>query len=76
MRLVLPNASFSSVQSAALHLAMLVPDVGWGLSLTHGMLVEDAVAAGLRLEGGQAWLPQGPGIGVVPDQGRLTRYKV
>jgi L-alanine-DL-glutamate epimerase-like enolase superfamily enzyme len=62
--------------AAALHLAALVPEVGWGLSLTHAMLTEDVVAGGVSLEGGQAWLPQGPGIGVVPDPERLLRYRV
>jgi L-alanine-DL-glutamate epimerase-like enolase superfamily enzyme len=62
--------------AAALHLAALMPDVGWGLSLTHAMLTEDVAASGIRLEAGQAWLPQGAGIGVVPDPERLTRYRV
>lgn len=62
--------------AAVLHLAMLVPDMGWGLSLTHAMLAEDVVASGVRLEDGQAWLPQGSGTGVVPDPERLIRYKV
>ena len=62
--------------AAALHLAALVPEVGWGLSLTHAMLTEDVVAGGVSLDGGQACLPQGPGIGVVPDPERLLRYRV
>ncbi len=62
--------------AGALHLAALLPDLDWGVSLTHAMLTEDVTAAGIRLESGQAILPDGPGIGVVPDPARLARYKV
>lgn len=62
--------------AAALHLAAVMPDVGWGLSLTHAMLSEDVAASGIRLDAGQAWLPTGAGIGVMPDPERLTRYKI
>jgi len=69
-------AETSIGSAAALHLAALLPDLGWGLSLTHAMLTEDVALAAIKVEGGQAWLPQGPGIGVVPDPERLTRYRV
>ncbi|MEI6160279.1 MAG: enolase C-terminal domain-like protein, partial [Roseococcus sp.] len=62
--------------AAALHLAALLPDLGWGLSLTHGMLAEDVAAPGIRLEAGQAWLPDGPGIGLAPDPARLNAYRI
>jgi L-alanine-DL-glutamate epimerase-like enolase superfamily enzyme len=61
--------------AAALHLAALVPEVDWGLSLTHGMLTED-IATGIVIENGQARLPAGPGIGVVPEIARLHAHKV
>lgn len=61
--------------AAALHLAALLPEVDWGLSLTHAMPIEDVAQQGVRLAAGQAWLPQGPGIGVVPDRERLDRYR-
>jgi L-alanine-DL-glutamate epimerase-like enolase superfamily enzyme len=61
--------------AAAIHLAALVPEVDWGLSLTHGMLSED-IAAGMVIENGQARLPDGPGIGVVPNPEQLTRYRI
>ncbi|MBX9749686.1 MAG: hypothetical protein K5Q68_08725 [Roseococcus sp.] len=61
--------------AAALHLAALLPDLGWGLSLTHAMLTED-IGAGIVIENGQARLPEGHGIGVVPEIARLHAHKV
>lgn len=61
--------------AAAAHLASLLPDVEWGLSLTHGMLAEDVTEAGVVLRNGQAIVPAGPGIGVAPDLARLERFK-
>lgn len=61
--------------AAAVHLAALLPDVEWGLSVTHGMLAEDVTEAGVALRGGLAMVPAGPGIGVVPDPARLERFR-
>lgn len=60
--------------AAAVHLASLLPDVEWGLSVTHGMLTGDVTQAGVALRDGQAMVPAGPGIGVVPDPARLARF--
>ncbi len=66
----------SSVGAAALlHLAAVVPDVGWGVSVTHPYLAEDVTASPVRVEGGQAYVPPGPGHGAVPDPARLLRYR-
>src|SRR5207244_2911207 len=59
--------------AAAVHLAALLPDVEWGVSVTHGMLAEDVTEAGVALRDGMAIVPAGPGIGVVPDPERLSR---
>ncbi|UPY35698.1 enolase C-terminal domain-like protein [Sediminicoccus sp. KRV36] len=61
--------------AAALHIAALLPDVEWGVSVTQAMLTEDVALPGVKLEAGRAWLPQGPGIGVVPDPARLSAYQ-
>lgn len=61
--------------AAAVHLASLLPDVEWGLSVTHGMLSEDIIRTGVTLRDGQAMVPVGPGIGVVPEPERLSRFK-
>lgn len=61
--------------AAAVHLAALLPDVEWGLSVTHGMLTEDITETGVAVRDGLAIVPEGPGIGVVPDPGRLERFR-
>jgi L-alanine-DL-glutamate epimerase-like enolase superfamily enzyme len=69
-------AETSIGNAAVLHLAALVPEVDWGLSLTHAMLTEDIAAPGLVIEAGQARLPAGAGIGVTPDAARLNRFRI
>ena len=60
--------------AAALHLAMLAPDLDWGLSLTHGMLAAGVTREELRLEGGIARIPGGPGLGVTPIRDNFAPY--
>jgi len=61
--------------AATLHLAAVLPDVGWGISVTHAMLTEDVASPGILLRDGQAWLPGGNGIGVVPDAALLEKFR-
>ena len=61
--------------AAALHLAAVLPDVEWGLSVTHAMLAEDVAVPGVALRAGHAVLPSGIGLGVAPDLGRLSKFK-
>jgi len=66
----------SSVSSAAaVHLACAVPDVSWGVSLTHFYLAEDIVRRPLPLGGGVVALPTGPGLGVDVDEAAVARYR-
>lgn len=66
----------SSIGAAALlHLAAVVPEIGWGVSVTHGYLAEDVTAAPVRVERGRALVPPGPGHGAVPDPARLARHR-
>ncbi|MBL6454196.1 hypothetical protein JMJ55_02600 [Belnapia sp. T6] len=66
----------SGIGAAAMaHAAAAVEEVGWGVSLTHGLLAEDAVAVSPRLVGGQWQVPPGPGHGAMPDRARLDRYR-
>lgn len=65
----------SAVGAAAmLHLAAVVADVSWGVSVTHPYLAEDVTAAPPLVARGIATVPQGPGHGVVPDPARLARF--
>ncbi|MBS7792742.1 hypothetical protein KTR66_22320 [Roseococcus sp. SDR] len=69
-------AETSIGNAAVLHLAALVPEVDWGVSLTQGMLSEDIAIPGLLIEAGQARLPPGPGIGITPDPAQLNRFRI
>ena len=67
----------SSVSSAAaLHLACAVPNVDWGVSLTHFYLAADVVREPLPLRDGAVALPDGPGLGVEVDQSAVERFRV
>src|SRR5262249_44504443 len=66
--------SESSIASAAaVHLAGAVPDVDWGVSLTHFYLAEDVVKRPLPLGAGVVALPQGPGLGIEVDEEAVAR---
>jgi len=64
----------SSVASAAaLHLAAVVPDLAWGLTLTNSGLADDVTAVPLRIERGHVEVPGGPGLGIEVDERRVRR---
>jgi muconate cycloisomerase len=64
----------SSVASAAaLHLAAVVPDLAWGLTLTNSGLAEDVAVEPLRIARGHVEVPGGPGLGVEVDERRVRR---
>ncbi len=66
----------SSISSAAaLHLACGVPNVDWGVSLTHFYLAEDIVKQPLVLAGGTVSLPDGPGLGIEVDEAAVARFR-
>ncbi len=60
--------------AATLHLAAVVADVSWGVSVTQPYLAEDITAAPLTVARGAAAVPPGPGHGVVPEAARLARF--
>ncbi len=67
----------SSVSSAAaLHLACGVPNVDWGVSLTHFYLAEDIVKRPLPLANGLVALPEGAGLGVEVDERAVERFRI
>lgn len=64
----------SSVASAAaLHLAAVVPDLAWGLTLTNSRLAEDVAVEPLRIARGHVEVPGGPGLGIEVDERRVRR---
>jgi muconate cycloisomerase len=69
-------AESSIASAAAVHLACAVPDVSWGVSLTHFYLAEDIVRRPLPLGDGAVALPTGPGLGVDVDEAAVARVRV
>ncbi len=61
--------------AAALHLAATLPPDGPACGLaTASLLVADIITRPLLAQGGRLELPQGPGLGIVLDEGKLARY--
>jgi hypothetical protein len=57
----------SSIGAASvLHAAAVLPEVEWGVSVTHRYLAEDVVAEPVAVLAGDATLPAGPGLGLAP----------
>jgi len=69
-------AESSLASAAAVHLACAVPDVSWGVSLTHFYLAEDVVRRPLPLSDGTVALPGGPGLGVDIDEAAVARFRL
>ncbi len=61
--------------AALLHLAMLAPEVDWGISLTHGMLACDVTEDAPVISAGIAQLPGKIGIGLAPERARLLEHQ-
>jgi len=61
--------------AAALHVASVIPNVAWGLTLTHTGLAEDVVTDPIRTERGRADVLDRPGLGVEVDEDRVRRYQ-
>jgi muconate cycloisomerase len=69
-------AESSIATAAAVHLACAVPNIDWGVSLTHFYLAEDIVKQPLPLRDGAVALPGYHGLGVEVDEAAVERYRV
>lgn len=69
-------AESSIATAAAVHLACAVPNVDWGVSLTHFYLADDLVRRPLAVRNGSVSLPSEPGLGVAVDENAVERYRV
>jgi muconate cycloisomerase len=64
----------SSVASAAAaHVAAVVPELAWGLTVTSPGLAEDVVTVPLAVAHGHVAVPDGPGLGIEVDERRVRR---
>lgn len=69
-------AESSIATAAAVHLACVVPNVDWGVSLTHFYLAEDIVRQPLAIRDGAVALPAGSGLGIEVDEAAVERFRV
>lgn len=62
--------------AAALHVATVIPDIAWGLTLTHIGLAEDVASQPLPTAKGHVHSLDRPGLGVDVDEDRIRRHRV
>lgn len=61
--------------AAALHAASVVPEIGWGLTITNPALAEDVTAQPIRVDKGHAAAIDRPGLGIDVDEDRVRRHR-
>jgi o-succinylbenzoate synthase len=62
--------------AAALHIASVIPNVAWGLTLTHSGLAEDVVTSAIGVERGFADVLDRPGLGIEVDEDCVRRHQI
>jgi muconate cycloisomerase len=62
--------------AAALHAACVLPDLAWGLTLTHSGLRDDVVAQPIRIDRGHVDVSDHPGLGIEVDEARVQRRRI
>ena len=67
----------TSIASAAIaHLALALPKLDWGTSITNQYLAEDITDTSIEITGGHVWPPEALGLGVKPDKSKLKTYRM
>jgi L-alanine-DL-glutamate epimerase-like enolase superfamily enzyme len=62
--------------AAALHVASVIPGIGWGLTLTHTGLAEDVAVHPIPTAKGHVESLDRPGLGIDVDEDRVLRHRV
>jgi len=62
--------------AAALHVASVIPNIAWGLTLTHTGLAEDVAVSPVPTAKGHVDSLERPGLGVDIDENRIRRHRV
>jgi L-alanine-DL-glutamate epimerase-like enolase superfamily enzyme len=62
--------------AAALHVASVIPNIAWGLTLTHIALAEDVTAHPIATARGHVESIDRPGLGIDVDEERVRRHRV
>lgn len=61
--------------AAGLHIAAALPQIAWGLTLSHQGLSDDITANPIRIEQGHVTVSDRPGLGIDVDEDRVRRYR-
>jgi muconate cycloisomerase len=61
--------------AAAMHIAAALPQIAWGLTLSHEGLAEDVTARPILIERGHVEISDAPGLGVEVDEERVRRHR-
>ncbi len=62
--------------AAALHIAAVIPEIAWGLTLTNAGLGDDVTSHPIRIHNGCADVLDRPGLGIDVDENRVLRHRV
>jgi L-alanine-DL-glutamate epimerase-like enolase superfamily enzyme len=62
--------------AAALHVASVIPNIAWGLTLTHTGIADDVVTQPIPTARGHVDSLDRPGLGVDVDEDVVRRYRV
>ena len=62
--------------AAALHVAAVIPELAWGLTLTNAGLGDDVTSHPIRFDRGCANVPDRPGLGIDVDEDRVRHHRV
>jgi muconate cycloisomerase len=62
--------------AAALHVASVIPNIAWALTLTHIALAEDITMQPIATARGQVETLDRPGLGIDVDTDRIDRHRV
>jgi muconate cycloisomerase len=65
----------SIASAAAMHVAAALPQIAWGLTLTHQGLADDLTARPIPIAAGHAEISERPGLGIEVDEERVRRYR-
>jgi L-alanine-DL-glutamate epimerase-like enolase superfamily enzyme len=61
--------------AAALHVAAVIPNIAWGLTLTHSALAQDVTAQPVHILNGHADALDRPGLGIEVDEDRVRHHR-
>jgi muconate cycloisomerase len=61
--------------AAGVHIAATLPQIGWGLTLSHEGLADDITTQPLRVVRGHIEVSDRPGLGIDVDENRIRHYR-